>query len=420
MISNNIFNTNSLYRNSLYLIISSITTALTGFVFWVISTKLYSPYQIGVTTTLISISTLISSFSILGINNGLIRFIYKSSNKFEFFNTGLTITSLIAFILTIFYLLGITILTPSLNIVRHSLLFSLLLFLSTITYSFCLMTDAIFMIYRSTQYIFIKNVIIGLTKIVLPVLFLSIGLIGLFISYSLALILGTLVSLYYLKNVFGYLYTPQISKIISKSVFKFSIANFIGGYLYNFPLYILPIMVTNYWGSTYSAYFYITLTISIFLFTIPMSISQSLFTEGSHKEKYLLSNSKKSIKLSYIFLIPAIIMIIFFGKYVLLVFGSDYALYGRIVLMLLSISSLFITINYIGNTILTIKHRLNIVIVIHLIGSGLIMLFARLFYSYGLTGYGFAFLFGQITISIFYIILIYLDNKKSILSLSNS
>jgi len=73
----------SLHRNSIYLMLGTGVMAVFVFFFWVINARLYSAEQVGIGTTLISIMTLISSFSILGLENGLIRYLPKSERKIK-------------------------------------------------------------------------------------------------------------------------------------------------------------------------------------------------------------------------------------------------------------------------------------------------------------------------------------------------
>ena len=60
-----------------------------GFFFWMINAHLYSAEaeQVGIGTTLISIMTLISSFSLLGLRNSLIKYLSTSDKKNERINT---------------------------------------------------------------------------------------------------------------------------------------------------------------------------------------------------------------------------------------------------------------------------------------------------------------------------------------------
>jgi len=77
----------SLYRNSIFLMLSTGVMAVFGFFFWITNARLYSSEQVGIGTTLISIMTLISSFSILGLGNGLIRYLPTSERKNKKINT---------------------------------------------------------------------------------------------------------------------------------------------------------------------------------------------------------------------------------------------------------------------------------------------------------------------------------------------
>jgi len=71
----------SLYRNSIYLILSMGVVSVFGFFFWMINARLYSAEQVGIGTTLISLMSLISSFSFLGLGNNLIKYLPTSDKK---------------------------------------------------------------------------------------------------------------------------------------------------------------------------------------------------------------------------------------------------------------------------------------------------------------------------------------------------
>ena len=77
----------SLYKNSIYLMLSTGVMAVFGFFFWMINARLYSAEQVGIGTTLISVMSLISGFSILSLGNGLIRYLPTSERKNKKINT---------------------------------------------------------------------------------------------------------------------------------------------------------------------------------------------------------------------------------------------------------------------------------------------------------------------------------------------
>jgi len=96
-----------------------------GFFFWIINARLFTPDQVGIGTTLISLMTLISSFSLLGLGNSLIKYLPMSARKNEKINTSLILVGLASIIASIIYLIFLKTFSPKLLFVRESVVFSL-------------------------------------------------------------------------------------------------------------------------------------------------------------------------------------------------------------------------------------------------------------------------------------------------------
>ena len=120
-------------------------------------------------------------------------------------------------------------------------------------------------------------------------------------------------------------------------------------------------------GAKFSAYFYLDMIIANLLYVIPTATSQSLFAEGSYGEIELKVHLKKAIKIISLILIPAILVTFLFGKYILLAFGKVYSSEGVIFLQILAISGIFLSINYICNAILNIKHKIKVIILLKIL-----------------------------------------------------
>src|SRR4030042_2787394 len=127
---------------------------------------------------------------------------------------------------------------------------------------------------------------------------------------------------------------------------------------------VLPIMVVNLLGAEQNAYFYIAWTIATLLPAIPYSISMSLFAEGSNFEDKLRENVIKSLKLTFMLLIPAVVLTVLVGKWRLLAFGQSYSTNALHLLWILAISSLPMAINYIYTSILQVTNRIKELVVI--------------------------------------------------------
>jgi O-antigen/teichoic acid export membrane protein len=193
--------------------------------------------------------------------------------------------------------------------------------------------------------VFIKNTISSIAKLILPIFLVALGAYGIFMSMGIAIAVAFLVSLVFLILRFNYLPKPIIDRSIVKRMTKFSLGNYIAGFIGGLPVMVLPILITNSIGAKFSAYFYMDMMITSLLYIIPTATSQSLFAEGSYSETELKVQLKKAIKIISLILIPAILVTFLFGNYILLAFGKKYSYEGFILLKLLSISGIFISIN---------------------------------------------------------------------------
>ncbi len=103
---------------------------------------------------------------------------------------------------------------------------------------------------------------------------------------------------------------------------------------------------------------------------------------------------KKAIKIISIIIIPAIIVIFLFGNYILLTFGKEYSSEGVIFLQILAISGIFLSINYIGDTIFYIKNRIKLIILVNFIGASIVLSLSVIFIHNNLLGIGVGWMFG--------------------------
>src|ERR1019366_2137195 len=75
--------TDPLYKNSLFNMASTFILGGLGFVFWIIIARLYKTENVGIATTLISIMTLLSGLTVMGLHASLNRYLPKSTDKNE-------------------------------------------------------------------------------------------------------------------------------------------------------------------------------------------------------------------------------------------------------------------------------------------------------------------------------------------------
>lgn len=400
----------SLYSNSIFLMLSTAVMAFFGFFFWIINARLYTPDQVGIATTLISVMSLISSFSLLGMGNSLIKYLPISERKNDKINTAFTLVGLTAILVSIIYLVFIKSFSPKLLFVRENLIFSLMFILFIVFSSLNAISENVFISFRSSKYVLIKNTILSVVKLSLPFILITLGAYGIFSSFGIAITIAFVFSLILLFLRFNFKFKTKIDINIIKRMAHFSLGSYMAGFIGTLPTLVLPILITNSLGANYSAYFYMDMMIASLLYIIPISVSQSLFAEGSYSKTELKTNLKKAIKIISLILIPGILTIVFFGKYVLLAFGKEYSNEGIILLQMLSISGIFMAINSLGNSVFYIKHKVKQIILINFIGTATIFGLSMVLTSRHLVGVGIAWIIGQGLISAIYLFC----NKKNL------
>ncbi len=394
-----------LYRNSVYLMLSTAVMSVLGFIFWMINARLFTTEQVGLATTLISVASLITSVSALGLGAGLIRFLPKSERKNQKINTCFTLTALFTIMASSIFLLVINFTSPKLYFIKENMLLAFIFIIFMIFTSLSGLIESVFIAYRSTKFVLLKNSVSSILKLALPFLLVSLGAYGIFSSYMLASIMGFLAVFIILIYKFNYKPKFVFYDSIIKKIGKYSFGNYIAGIIGSLPTLLLPLIIIDYINPKTAAYFYMAMMIANVLFIIPNATSNSLFAEGSYNENSLKQQVKKSAKIIALFMIPAIIITIFFGKYILLLLGKDYSSEGYVFLNLMAISGIFVAVNAIIMSILKVRKRISALITRSILSAILILGLSIWLISQGqgLIGIGCAYLIGQILTAVIFI-----------------
>lgn len=401
----------SLYKNSIFLMISTVILSGFGFVFWIINARLFTAEEVGLATTLISVMTLITTFSLLGLGTGLIRYLPKSKRKNDKINTCFTLVGIVSIIVSAIFILGISKFSPRLLFIKDSVILSGIFIISMVVSSLSSLIESLFISYRSTKYTLLKNTIFSVLKIIFPFVLVGFGVWGIFGSWMIGLLAGVAVSYFILVKKFFYKPKLIFHDSIIRKIGKYSFLNYVAGFIGGLPTLLLPLMITNSIHPEMTAYYYMAMMVAATLFIIPQATSNSLFAEGSHNEKDLKKQVKKSVKIIGLLIIPAIIITIFFGKYILLLLGKDYSAEGYMLLNYFALSGIFISISSIFGGLFRVKHKIKELLIGNIISAVSVLGLSWLWMDNGLNGIGLAWLIGQGITSLSYFVL-WLFGKK--------
>ena len=138
------------------------------------------------------------------------------------------------------------------------------------------------------------------------------------------------------------------------------------------------------------------------LFAIPLAVSQSLFAEGSYFEDKLKEDVTRSLKFTYLLLVPSVIVLVLTGKWLLLAFGQSYSLNALHLLWVLSLSSLPLALTYIYTGILRVTGRIKELVAIWgFIALSVLLASYLLMPVTGIIGAGYAWLAAQTIVAVY-------------------
>jgi len=386
-----------LYKNSIYLILSSLTAAGFGFIFWILAARLYSPEDVGLATAMISSAGIIGLLAKLGFDQSIIRF-FPEMNKGKVFFSSLIVTSVASLLFGVIYLVGIDFWAPKLSILQqYPIIFiGVLFFQSVIT-----ITGIAFVALRKGGYYLIQNMLNG-SRIVFLIPLVFLGALGIFSSLGIAFALTSLLPVYFL-----YRFKIRLSGIDTQFLresLTFSTGNYFSGIFLLLPPILFPLLILNILDAEQAAIYYIVYSIISLLLVIPTSFGTSLFVEGSHGEP-LAKSAKKALFATFLILIPAVVVIFLFGNFLLQLMGSYYV-QGFDLLKLMAISTIFYAV---FQVFISVKKTEKDIKAILFLGFGQFVLIIASGYLllnyYGLIGIGYAWIlvygiFGTIMISL--------------------
>lgn len=404
------FKEDSLFRNAAFLIASTAVMSVLGFGFWLFIAHLYPPSQIGEASTLISITTLISNISLLGLNAGLVRFLPGSKNQSRDINAAIVTVGLVTMLATVAYLLISGLFGVHISLLAtqwHKFAFVALM----AAVSLNTLTDAVFVANRRAEYHTAVYAIFGLVKLILPIFLIPFGSLGVFMAYMSAVIVSLAVSLLFMKRVSSYKLTARPNWDVLKRTRKFATNNYIGVILAGLPAQLMPLFIIKHLGSADVAFFSMAWTMANLLYVVPSAASQSLLAESSHDPLQKAKNVRRTVKLLTAILIPVILLSIVVAPYLLQIFGAQYAKGSTLIFQIFAVSTIFITISTIRNTVLNIEHRSGGIVVAQAGALVTIVLSVNFLFRYGLPGVGLSLLLGGIASNICHYI-IYKYNRS--------
>jgi len=381
-----------LYKNAIFLIATHAAFSLVGLVFWIVATRWYTDSEVGTATALISAVLLLQTFSRLGLDIGLIRFLPDAGDKRRMINTCLTLVGVFSIVLAAIFILGLDFWSPGLTSLQDSLGYSALFVLSTgVTSLDWLFRQSIFVAYRATQLSLLTQVVAALRLPFLLVL-TGVGTYGIFASWSLGLgasLLGGIILLLRLQP--SYRPVPVVDRRSVQELFRFSAGNYVAESFRELPGFILPLLILNMLTSDMSAYFYMPWTLATTVFMVSYAIGFSLLAEVSNEPDRIGTDVGRAVRFVFLLMTPVILVLVLLGDRILLVFGREYSENGFGLLRILAFSGVPLAVNSLYVSVKRIQKQVRPVMLVYAAVAAItIGLSCALIDEHGLIGVGIA------------------------------
>src|SRR5256886_10529984 len=173
----------------------SISNSILGFAFWALAAHLFASSAVGITGSLVNLDSLATSIGILGLDNGLVRFIGRVNRPRALMWQVLLVGGGLSSVMGI--VLSAVILRVSNAAAAQEFVVLVVLSVALTTSQTCFqITDGSILAARKSEYLAYRAVAYGLAKIALLFTVAAAGVVGLLGSYTLPLFAITVVSLF--------------------------------------------------------------------------------------------------------------------------------------------------------------------------------------------------------------------------------
>jgi O-antigen/teichoic acid export membrane protein len=394
----------SLIRNSVFMMATTVVSAAFGYAFWLLAARLYSPAVVGLTAAVTSAANIMLLLSSLGVGGTLIQSLPRQPKKTEWsatFWAGMATVTLFAVGLCGIGVAVVPLISPELTVLR-GMGYAAVFAVGTVAITVGVTIDYVYIAERRASDAFSRNSAAGAVKVLLlGLLALAFGpdALRLLTAWGVAAVIGLGLGVVLLVRHIGVARPPGFSVLVQTARgfrSRFTGHQLIGMGAALLP-YLLPLLVTVRLSARDNAYFYTTWMLAGLFLIIAPAFSQSLFAEGMHRPEEIGVLARSAFKIIGVILVPGLVAILLLGGTLLSAFGHAYSDHAVGLLRLAALASIpdAVTNVYVG--VLRVEARLTAAASLNLgIGIGTLIISWFLLPLIGISAVGGAFLAMQL------------------------
>jgi O-antigen/teichoic acid export membrane protein len=396
-----------MYREGYALVLSGGISSVLGLVYWIVAARSYDPRALGVNSAMISAMMFLAGVSQLSLASASVRFLPAAgaaTRRFVMVVYLLTLGG--ALLVSIVFLIGVGIWTPTLSFLRSSLGFAVTFTVAVMAWGAFNLQHSILTGLRRAIWVPVENATYSVSKLGLVVVFAPLlSQWGIFASWTIGLAPALLPMV---ALIFGWLIPrhmertrPEAAAPTRANVVRYVAGDYVGGLCWLASTTLVPIMVFERAGAAANAYFALSWAMVLPLYTIGANMGSSLVVSAVFERARLKALSYRMLLQTLVLVVPLATVLIIGAPYVLRVFGEGYAANGTPVLRLLAVATIPGTVNILYISVARVQRRMSRVAMVFAGQSLLVLGLAWLLVSpFGVAGVGLAWVVSQLVVAV--------------------
>jgi O-antigen/teichoic acid export membrane protein len=397
----------SLVRNSLYLMASTVTTAGLGYIYWIVCAHVFTKQEVGVSSAVVSMCTTVSLLTYLGPSAMLVEQLPRSEHSPEWTATLYRVCSATTLVTGV----ATALVVPPILLSHNYQLFYvgpfavLIAVLGAAAVTLLNLLCAAFIAARRGLGVLIIQTLVSVAKLLLLFPLARDGAIGLVDTWLISAVLGVIVGIVWMIPQIGLGRKSNYKSHRSAGAVRSArrtrrrparhrrgrslpdrvyIRRLVGQHLTSVggmvtPL-LLPVVVVMRLGDASNADFYITWMMGSVFFMVSPSVATAVFAEGVRSGADLRSEVNKALRMIALLLMPTMMMMMIAGRPILMVFGASYAKADYVLLIVFAVSAIPDAVTNVAVSICRVNRRLGYsaglnlgILVVTLVGGWVLM-----------------------------------------------
>ncbi|WP_374227100.1 lipopolysaccharide biosynthesis protein [Streptomyces sp. AC558_RSS880] len=395
----------SLFKNAYFLMLSTGVSAVLGLGFWLVAARYYSEDAVGQGSAAIAAMRLLASITATTMIGAVVRFVPRAGRETGRLVWGVYLASSVVVALAA----GVFLLTLDQWGASYAPLGTPLagaLFVAAcVAWALLTLQDGVLTGLRKAEWVPAGNAVFSVGKLVLLAVFASaLPVLGIFVSWAVAIAFSTL-PLGWL--IFRRLIPRQAAADHDveppglRSMGRFLAGDSLGALFSLAMINLLPVMVAVRFSAAENGYFYVAYTVGGTMEFMAINMASSLTAHASHDPRQLADGVRGALRRMTLLLVPVVAVLVVFAPQILTPFDADYAEHGSTVLRLLALGALprVVVELYIG--VLRVQGRTGVLAVLQGAMCALVLGSAAvLFTPAGIAGAGWAVLISMTLIAV--------------------